>query len=164
MALSFSKYTRGALRTSVPDSGEVVAVRYKFALTTAILGAANDIVDLGVLPANCRVVDAVLDADDMDSNGTPTLAFDVGIMTGRPGDALDTDGVTARTCGNEFFAASTVGQAGGSARMSAKGGFRVAPVGYDRSIGLKIQAAAATPVAGEIGLTVFMQSAPGGMA
>lgn len=96
---------------------------------------ANTIIDLGLIPANTTVTDVTLVGDDLDS-GT-ALAYDIGVITGTPGDA-----VGSRTCGQEFFVASTLSQAGGVSRMSAKTGFRVAPVGYDRSIGLKITTAA----------------------
>ena len=79
-----------------------------------------------------------IDSDDLDSNGSPTLAYDVGVLTGTPGDT------TRRTCGTEFFAATTASQAAGVTRLAKGTGFRIAPVGYDRSIGIKITTAAAT--------------------
>lgn len=118
--------------------------------------ALNDLVDLGPLPANHTVTDVILDSDDMDSGGSPALAFDVGIMSGTVGDT-----VNARTIGNEFFAASNIAQAGGIARMTKSAGMRVAPVGYDRSIGLKITAAAATQAStttGKIRVIVEMKA------
>lgn len=123
-----------------PDcAGDLVQNVYELDFAAAPLKGvalpANDIIDCGIIPAFSTVTDVILVSDDLDS-GT-TLAFDVGVITGTPGD---TTGV--RTCGAEFFAASTLGQAGGVARMSLKGGFRVAPVGYDRSIGIKITTAA----------------------
>src|SRR6476646_1401799 len=63
--------------------------------TTAALAAA-DIVDLFDLPPRARIIGGFIKATDMDTNGTPTIAFNVGIA-GTP--AL-------------FFAASTAAQAG----------------------------------------------------
>jgi hypothetical protein len=77
------------------------------------------------------------------------------VMSGLPGETLDEVGA-ARTCGAEFFAASTVGQAGTVARPTVKGAFRVAPTAKDRSIGVKVLLQAATPAAGVIGLTVLV--------
>ena len=95
----------------------------------------NTILDMGIIPAWSTVTDVTIVSDDMDSGAT--LALDVGLISGTPGDI-----VSVRTIGAEFFSASTIAQAGGVARMTLKTGFRVEPVGYDRSIGIKIQAAA----------------------
>jgi hypothetical protein len=161
MALRFSSFTRGSYRTPAPqNAGEVVAQRFIYTLPTA-QNVTGEIIDLGILPANTRVVDMILDSDDLDTNGSPVMTVDVGIMSGSPGEALNPDN-TARTCGAEFFAAATVGQAGTVARPTLKGAFRAAPAAVDRSIGLKVLLQAATPAQGEIGLTVLMQSAPGG--
>lgn len=78
--------------------------RASFALTTALV--INDTIDLFYLPRNSRVVRGFIKSADLDSNGTPLVTLDVG-------DA----GVT-----NRFFAASTVGQAGGvDVTMAATG-------------------------------------------
>lgn len=126
-----------------PDcAGDIVQNRYEANLAeTPLKGvtlAVGDIIDFGLIPANASVTDLIIDADDLDSNGTPTLAFDVGVLTGNPGDT------TGRTCGSEFFAASAAGQAAGVTRMSQSSGFRVAPQAKDVSIGIKITTAAAT--------------------
>ena len=123
-----------------PDcAGDLVQNVYELDMASAPLkGVAlpiGTIIDVGIIPAFSTVTDVILFGDDLDS-GT-TLAFDVGTITGTPGDI-----VGSRTVGQEFFVASTLGQAGGVARMTVKTGFRVEPVGYDRSIGIKITAAA----------------------
>lgn len=146
MAIYALKWSDDAGRGNVivPDcAGDIVRNRYVIDLSeTPLKGVtlqAGDIIDLGPLPANYRVMDVILDSDDLDSNGSPTLAFDVGIMSGKVGDT-----VSSRTCGAEFFSTSDLAQAGGVARMSLKTGFRVEPTGADRSIGLKVTTAAAT--------------------
>jgi len=131
------------------NAGEVIAKRYTFDVTAAIAGAAGDIIELAPLLEGCIIVDMVLDSDDLDSNGAPTMKVDVGVMSGAWGDG----GV--RTCGNEFFAASTTPQAGGAARPTAAAAYRVARSDQRRSIGVKINTAAATGAAGTIGLTVL---------
>jgi hypothetical protein len=108
---------------------EYVVTRAEAPLKAATL-AAGDIIDLGLIPGTMQVVDVTLVSDAM---GAAALTFDIGVMSGTPGD---TD--PARTCGKEFFDASTIAQAGGVSRMSLKTGFRVAPVPADASIGLKI--------------------------
>lgn len=139
-----------------PDcAGDIVQNDYEADLAAAPLkGVAlpiNTIIDMGIIPAWSTVTDVTIVADDLDS-GT-TLAIDVGVITGTPGDI-----VGVRTCGSEFFAASTIAQAGGVARMTAKTGFRVDPVGYDRSIGVKIQAAATgLATSGKLGLIVELK-------
>ena len=126
-----------------PDcAGDVVQNRYEADLAaTPLKGvtlAVGDIIDFGLIPAFSTVTDLLIDSDDLDSNGSPTLAYDVGVLTGTPGDT------TGRTCGTEFFAATTASQAAGVTRLAKGTGFRIAPVGYDRSIGIKITTAAAT--------------------
>lgn len=141
-----------------PDcSGDVVENRYELDLAAAPLKgvtlAVNDIIDMGLIPALSKVVDVIVECDDLDSGGSPTLAFDVGVITGTPGDA-----VSVRTCGNEFFAASNVAQAGGVARMSKSAGFRVDRANVDQSIGLKITTAAATlPTTGKLAVILFVK-------
>lgn len=100
---------------------------------------ANDLIDIGILPANHTVHDMIIDTDDLDSNATPLISVDVGMMSGTPGDT-----VSARTVGQEFFAADTTARTGGLSRMTRQTGMRVTPTGADRSIGVKINAAAAT--------------------
>lgn len=130
-------------------AGGVVAMRFNIAATAAQL-ALNNIFELCPIPVGHRPLDLILDADDLDSNVSPLVTLDVGIMSGEFGTPDD-----ARTCGAEFIAASTVGQAGGAVRPSLKGAFRVASNQTVRSIGVKVAAAPATAAAGEIGLTVI---------
>lgn len=147
----------GPIPIAYPDcAGDVVVNRYEIDLASAPLKgvtlAADDILDIGIIPATSQVVDVIIDSDDLDSNGTPTIAFDVGVLTGNPGET------SGRTCGSEFFAASTVAQAGGVARATAKTAFRVARADTDKSVGVKITAAAATQAAsGKIGVSVFIK-------
>jgi hypothetical protein len=133
-------------------AGDVVVNEYEYSLTGALV--LNDIIEIGALPAFHQVVDVILVTDDLDTDASPAVKLDVGIMSGTYGD---NDG--SRTCGNEFFAADTTAPAGGVARMTAKGGFRVDSVDYDRGIGVKVNTAPATgATTGKINLLVF--SAP----
>jgi hypothetical protein len=95
-------------RMPIPSHGEASTVRcqrFKVTITAALTTA--DAIQFGYLPKYARVVDAWVKATDMDTNGTPTLAFNIG-------DAGDVD---------RLFAATTAGQAAGTTRMSATTGF-----------------------------------------
>lgn len=151
MTIRASKFSDGTLPVVTGGcAGNVIVAEY-FADVTAAQVVLNDIVDIGTLPAYHTVVDAILIPDDLDAHGTPTLALDVGIMSGTPGDT-----VTARTVGNEFFAADVSARTGAVSRMSKADGFKVQATEVDRSIGVKFQAAAATAAAGRIRLLVKM--------
>lgn len=147
----------GPVSIAYPDcAGDVVVNRYEIDLGGAVLTgktlAQDDVIDVGIIPALSTVVDVIIDSDDLDTGGSPAITFDVGVLTGTPG----TTGT--RTCGNQFFAASNVAQAGGVARMAKAAGFRVAPASTDTSVGVKITAAAATQTAtGKIGISVFVK-------
>lgn len=141
MAIKQSEW--GQLRKQAPVSGEaggVVAEKYKFVVTADL--AANDIIELGVLPAYHTVVEAILVTDEI---GTAT--FDVGIMSGTLGSPDQ-----ARTCGNELFA----GVADASVvRLSKLSAFRIPPVEGDRAIGLKVLGAGITQAGQVIELVLF---------
>jgi hypothetical protein len=143
-----SDWAKGKKATPVPDQGGVIACEtFEYSLSAAL--ALADIIEIGILPGNARIVDAIIDTDDLDTGGSPALTLDVGIMSGTVGDAD-----TARTVGTELFAASTIGQAGGMARTTK--GQRSTPTPLDRSIGVKVAAAPATgATSGKIRLTVF---------
>ena len=115
--------------------------------------AAGDILELACIPSNCRVADIILDMDDLDSNGAPTIIADVGIMSGDFGKEDN-----ARTCGAEFFSGSNLAQAGGVARPTLKTAYRTTASNVDRGIGVKFTTVAATFQAGAIGLTVILTS------
>jgi hypothetical protein len=147
----------GSISPAYPDcAGDIVQNRYEIDLAKSPLKgmalAVGDIIDVGIIPANATVVDVVLDSDSLDSNGSPTLAYDVGVMSGTPG------GTTGRTCGAEFFSGSTLSRAGGVARTALATAFRVAPAKTDVSVGVKITTAAATlPTTGKLGVSVFVK-------
>ncbi len=152
MALFQTNEAKGIVITPGPlRTGEVCCISADFTVPAGL--ALNDIVEMLPLPALCTVVDATLISDNLDSNGTPLISLDVGILSGEAGknDA-------ARTCGNEFFAADTVGRAGGSSRMSKAAGFRIAKTETERAIGMRVATGAATLVPGaKIKLIVFIK-------
>lgn len=153
MTLYHSEWATG--RKALPTSREacgVVAQRFEINVSALAAAVANgDIIELAGLPAYHTVVDAIVDVDDLDTNGTPTAVFDVGIMSGAFGE-VD----AGRTCGAELFSGSTTAQAGGVARMTAATGFRIAATGSDRGIGVKFTAGPATAAtSGVIALILF---------
>lgn len=151
MATKASTFTKWATTSVTGDcAGDVITNDYFVDVAAADI-TLNDVIDIGILPANHTVADMVLIADDLDTNATPTVALDVGVMSGTPGDTT-----SVRTCGNEFFAADVGARTGAVSRMSKKAGFLVLPSTADRSIGVKFQAAAATAAAGRIRLRVLM--------
>lgn len=122
------------------DAGPcLVSMRALFPVRTAL--AANDIIEALVLPADCVLVDAVLDASDLDSNASPTLVYDVGLMSG-PVGKID----LARSVGAELFDNATTGQSAGLARASLRTIVSQMASDKNRSIGIKIGTAAATAV------------------
>jgi len=130
-------------------AGTVCAARAEITLVAADL-TANKLIEMAILPAGCDFVDAILDADDLDTGAAPAVTLDAGILTGTAGVADD-----ARVCGSEIFTASNVAQAGGVARPTAKTASRIARSDTDRGIGLKIATAPATAQGGKLGLTIL---------
>jgi len=104
---------------------------------------ANDVLEVGILPAYHVLVDFQLLSDSWDSNAAPTLAANIGVMTGVVGD-------TARVntaVGTEFGAALVFGKTAVSVflRNAAIAAARVASSKtVDRSIGMACTTAAAT--------------------
>jgi hypothetical protein len=131
-------------------AGDVVVNEFYIDVTAAQVATGN-MLDVGILPAYHTVTDMVLVPDDLDTDASPAVTIDVGILSGTPGDAT-----SDRTIGAEFFSASTAGQGGTPTRMSLATGFKLKPTEADRSIGVKFAAGAATGAAGRVRLLVSM--------
>jgi hypothetical protein len=133
-------------------------------ITVAGQMALNNVIELCALPAGMIVSRFTLVAEDLDSNVSPTITLDAGILDGQYLADLNDVGAL-RTCGAQFLAASTVGQAGGVAVSAVAAGHLLAPSFSDRSIGLKVAAAPATLVVGaRIRAYVEVVPAPPGVA
>ena len=100
--------------------------------------ATTDTINFFTMPKNARVHFAVLKSDDMDTNGTPTLALNIG------------DACSA----GRLFAASTVGQAGTLSTAIAAGGEEYQYTA-DTVVTGTASTNAATGAAGTVTLTVF---------
>lgn len=129
-------------------SGNVYVERYSHTFSSA--PSVGDILEFAPIPPSARVVDFIFDTDILDADASPLISFDLGIMSGAWSDN-DPD----RTVGAEFFSGSTIARTGGIVRPSAISAFRGASASYDRAIGLKIAAAAATFQSGTVGLTLL---------
>ncbi len=144
-----SNYAEGkAIAPTPAGAGVVCAYRAEIALKAADLTLGR-IIEMGPLPDSCDLVDAILDADQLDAD-EGAITLDVGIMSGEAGGIDDT-----RTCGNELFGGSNVAQDGGVVRAGAASAFRLARRAIDRGIGVKVTAAPAAARDGTIGLTIF---------
>lgn len=147
-------YLLGRKPAPYPAGAEVLAVRFAVALVAADLDAA-DIGAVGILPARCVPVAVLVDSDDLDTNGAPTIAASIGILTA-DGTALSTaadDGAAVWGSG------LTVAQAGGQVQVLSKAISRVNPTNINRQIGILFSAASATKAAGTIGVTLFYKAA-----
>lgn len=95
-------------RMPIPSHGLASYVNVsRFPVTIGAALTTDDVINFGYLPIYARVIDAYLEASDMDTHGTPTLAFNIG-------DSGDAD---------RLFAASIAGQAAGITRMTVATGF-----------------------------------------
>lgn len=142
-------YLTGRKPAPIGDSQEIVAARFALSAGTADL-ALNTVAPIGILPAGHVPIGLMVDADDLDTNGTPTLSVSVGILN----DA-GTDLLTDATVGGAVFGVSTIGRAGGQEAIYSKALARCPQdATKDRIVGIKVTAAAATAAAGEIGVTL----------
>lgn len=132
----------GASTPSIQPYGQfdTVTSRCVFALGTAGLQVGDHVV-VNKLAPGC-VLDAIeFDADQFDSNGSATLAFNLGFLGGMSGD-----GVGTRTNGAEFGAITNVGRAAGQVRITSLRMARLVPQNQDRDLALTVTGAAATAV------------------
>lgn len=107
-------------------------------VTCTAAPSTTDTINFFDLPAGARVILAVLESTDMDTNGSPTLTLNVG-------DSGDAD---------RIFAASTVGQAGTLSSAIAVTGSGNKFTTKTRITGVA-NANAATGAAGTLYLSVF---------
>jgi len=154
MSLLQTNYAKGIYPMPTADDSDVIAVRMEYSLAAAL--ALNDVIEMGPLPADHVPVDCVLDADDLDTNGAPTITLSVGILNAGK-TAIST---AAADGGAAWIAASTVAQAGGLVRPTVSAITRVAPdAANDRPMGVLVAAGPATGAAtGKVGLTVMYRA------
>lgn len=140
MAILKTEHAKGVRPMPAPEGGEVIAARLNYDLAAAL--AVNDTIVLGFLPAGCVPVDFMLDTDDLDTNGAPTIVVQAGILTTAL-TGIDTT-KSGGTAGG-WIGSATTAQAGGIARATDKSITRV-PVDdvNDLPVGLLISTGPAT--------------------
>lgn len=134
-------YNSSGVGNNAPALGHGIAGNAKVATATVTCTAApatTDTINFFDLPAGARVHLAVLSASDMDTNGSPALALNIG-------DA----GSAAR-----LFSASTVGQAGTASTAVAATGVGNLYTTKTRITGVA-STNAATGAAGTVTLSVL---------
>lgn len=151
-------YLIGRAPTVTPSDSSDNTVRFRLPLQTADL-ALNTIGNIGILPAGCVPVSVLFDSDDLDSNGTPTIAWTLGISNAAVVNNVQGVGVTAVSTasvdGGAAWATSILtSRNSGQDALTSRALSRVAPTTYDRYVVLQASTAAATAVAGEVGVTL----------
>lgn len=113
--------------------------------------ALNDVLVLAEIPPDAMLYDWALDADKLDSNGTPTIAMKAGILNA---------GLTDLDTGNNIFKTGiTIAQQGGIQRMDTLAPMRIGASSARRWFGVVFTTAAATFTlanGGKIGITLQM--------
>lgn len=138
--------------------GRVRVAQGTIALATTDLDV-SDIVMLAPLPTSASIVSLKLAADDLDSNGSPTLAWNVGLYT-TAGVAVDADCyATAITLGQAATAfteyryeaanINTCGQ-----QLWEDGGVSTNPDGGQYYVALTASTGAATAAAGDLSFII----------
>lgn len=130
-----------------PAGGEVVSQRDAIAMVANDLDA-NDAGSVTILPAGCELVGIVYDSDDLDTNASPTITAQIGVM-----NTADTDLATVLASG------ITASRDGTAVHVVTPQILRLAASSEDRRIGVKFTAASATKANGSVGLTLVMRGA-----
>ena len=107
--------------------------------------AADDIIQLGVLPKGHVLVDCYLATDELDTHGTDTLAYDLGVLNSAA------DGLVAST---KIISAGKMEVAKIARMNSVEGITNIAASDADRTIAAKITTVAATKAAGNVAIVL----------
>lgn len=118
---------------SLSQAGQAVSLRGKYSILVALV--LNDVIQLLRWPANTVLEDLILDIDSLDSNGSPTIIPQVGILNAA-GTALVGEVMIALTAAQ--------GKVAGIYRPTTFPTVRLQPRPVDRMIGLLVQTAPAT--------------------
>lgn len=147
--MALRKSTQAAARVPAPSAMSGSGLIHAYAEHTTVAGAfaAADVIEMIPFPAHSKLVHFLAQIEDLDSDGTPAVTLDVGVLSGQYLAALD-DAGSARTCGTELGSDVTTGQAGGSILGTAAQMLAIAPSLLDRSLGLKVEAAPDVLIAG----------------
>lgn len=129
----------GVSAITTTSAGQITANYGVYELATALI--INDTIAMCKLPANHKLVTAYLDSDDLDTDGTPTIVMDVGIIDG------DVDSIIDGT---------TIGQTGGRIEMNVATQALAAAATSETIMGIKVITAPETGTAtGTLALTLL---------
>ena len=143
MALYQSKQVKAGVPALSPTEASCpVAVVGEFVTVAGL--TSNDVIEMVAIPAGTVPIDVSIACEDLDTSGTPAIVLDVGVLSGNYG-AND----AARTCGSDFINDTIIGQTGGMASANVAAGLLLTPTLNDRSIGIKVQTAAAILATGK---------------
>jgi hypothetical protein len=115
------------------SAGDVIVNRFEATITATL--ATTDILEIGVIPPNCRLIDAYI---DVGASLGATATVNVGVLNGVHGAAKMPDGTTDRAlvAGTEIFTGQA-GTASAVARATLPTAFRISPTAVERGIGLQ---------------------------
>lgn len=125
--------SRAASHGNVPTPGQagvIMIAEFTHAIDAAYTAATPDIIEIGVLPAFAKPVRMSITGGTLD--GADTTA-DVGLMSGDP-----LDDQSARTSGVDFLDGGIID--GATLNVPIETCMEIAPVAYDRGIGVKLSA------------------------
>lgn len=161
-------YITGRKPVPFPAGGEDITVNFEVAMATADLDA-NDIGQVGILPAGCVPVEVRVYGTDMDT-GAAAAVFQVAI-----GNLALKDAAGATSADAKDTLVSTVAADGGGAwgdtgtavatafdkslTRTLNNMSKVTAVNYDRNIVVKVTTAPTTAAAGTLGLAVTYRAA-----
>lgn len=140
--------------------------------TTDLDNASNDYILFGPIPSNSVLVNFEILSDDLDSNGSPTLAYDIGLYYSGIGSGqiaagkISGDVIDADCIGTAVARSQSADVDGGDLRFEADDianigkelweiGGLTSDVGGTFYIGLDLTTAAATPAAGTITIRLY---------
>lgn len=150
MALIQSSWAKGISPVARPQTAHDVHEMLFFVDVPAAGFATGDILELAVQPPYSRLVNAKLIT--VGSLGAATV--DIGIMSGQTGSLTNDDG-SARTSGNELFAAAAL--TAEITSMTKAASLFLPKVDYERSIGVKFSAAVTAGAGKRIGVQLFFK-------
>jgi len=150
MALFQSGWALGQIPVARPQTAHNTHSQLFIVDVPAAGFALNDILELAVLPVSSKIVSSTI----VPIGGLGAATVDVGLMTGEVGEILNADG-SARTMGNELFAAATITALN---LMTKPDSLVIPPVERPRSIGVKFNGAVTAGAGKRIGLMLhFVQ-------
>jgi hypothetical protein len=151
MASTFENdYASGVINMPEAQGAEIVSARLPYTLLVAAVSL--DVFHLGFLPAGHTMVDCEIDSDDLDTNGSPTIDVECGILNAAKDDIDATaSGGAAWTGTDDTVAQAAVGLSRAVGRAIKR---VVVDANNDQAIGIHVTTVPATGVVGEIALNV----------